>query len=263
MIEIPLTRGKVALIDDCDAHLAKHRWYALRSRQTFYAVRKVGKGERRALQILHREILGLTDPKTYADHVNGYGLDNRRANLRVASGSQNQANRGPSRTNAVGFKGVHRNGKKWQAAVRVATKSVYLGVFDTAEEAARAYDAAAVTAFGEYAWLNFPTAGTHRARDAREEEPPEAFNVGDRVAWGSQAGGVWRKKDGEVIEVVPPRRRPASTLWGAGPPRHELSYVVRAAAGRPRGRQIYWPRASVLRRLSPSPLDGKGSEVKP
>jgi hypothetical protein len=89
----------------------------------------------------------------------------------------------------------------------------------------------------------------------------EAFKVGDRVTWASQAGGTWRTKTGEVIEVVKRLGLPTSALREPGFWRAEVSYVVRATPDRPKGRaQNYWPRASALR---PAPLDGKGSEVKP
>jgi hypothetical protein len=77
----------------------------------------------------------------------------------------------------------------------------------------------------------------------------ETFKVGDRVYWDSQAGGTWRRKTGEVLEVVPPRAQPSAPLREPGFWRSEISYVVRATPDRPGGRaQNYWPRASALRR---------------
>jgi len=159
MIEIPLTRGKVALIDDCDAHLATHRWYAHRTRSAprWYAARHAPRegGGRRTL-LLHREILGITDPAIEGDHIDGNGLDCRRHNLREATNQQNQANRGVPANNTSGYKGVHwhRARQKWQALIKIAGKQRYLGLFATREEAACAYDAAALEALGDFARLN-------------------------------------------------------------------------------------------------------------
>jgi hypothetical protein len=95
------------------------------------------------------------------DHVNGDGLDNRRENLRVATHAQNASNRGVRVNNTSGFKGVHANhsgrGKQWFAYITTNYKRQHLGMFGTAEEAARAYDAAAVRLHGEFARLNFPS----------------------------------------------------------------------------------------------------------
>ena len=92
------------------------------------------------------------------DHRNGDGLDNRRANLRPADASQNGANRVRLRGRS-GYRGVTRHAcGRWQAAICVRGKRRYLGLYDTPEGAAQAYDAAAVAAFGEYERPNFPSA---------------------------------------------------------------------------------------------------------
>ena len=92
------------------------------------------------------------------DHWDHDGLHNVRANLRVANKSANGANRRKSSNNTSGFKGVttHRQTGKWQAEIKVGGKHRYIGIFDTPEEAAKAYDDVAHEAFGEFALLNFP-----------------------------------------------------------------------------------------------------------
>jgi hypothetical protein len=154
-IEVPLTQGQVALIDEVDAEaVLVHRWAAHRIGKTFYAAARARPDGGPEIIHLHTFLTGW--PLT--DHRNGNGLDNRRANLREATKSQNAANRGLDRNNTSGFKGVYWNKaeRKWQAHIQVDGKKRTLGRFPDPEDAARAYDAAALDAFGEFAWLNFP-----------------------------------------------------------------------------------------------------------
>lgn len=88
------------------------------------------------------------------DHDNGIPGDDRLDNLRLATRSQNNANVGKRRNNTSGFKGVFRCGNRWKAQIGAA-RTVYLGLFATPEDAARAYDAAALEHHGEFARLNF------------------------------------------------------------------------------------------------------------
>jgi hypothetical protein len=160
MVEIALANGLVALIDDEDAHLAALRgWYAHGSqRGAWYARREEMRDGKRLRILLHRAVLGLTDPAIKADHKNGDGLDCRRHNLRVATTAQNAANTARRSSSASGFKGVHwiTRKRRWIARIRVGRSRRQLGSFATAEEAAHAYDSAARETFGEFACLNFP-----------------------------------------------------------------------------------------------------------
>ena len=92
------------------------------------------------------------------DHVNGDGLDNRRANLRPASTAQNARNRSRPSTNRSGFKGVSwvRDRGHWRAGIKVDGRSLNLGSFADPVEAAKAYDEAARRLHGKFARPNFP-----------------------------------------------------------------------------------------------------------
>lgn len=99
-------------------------------------------------------------PSGQIDHINGVRDDNRISNLRVASPRQNSSNLGLAKTNTSGFRGVSysRARGKWEAYIRSNGKHVHLGRFDRREDAVRARDAAARSAFGEF--YNPARAGT-------------------------------------------------------------------------------------------------------
>jgi len=104
---------------------------------------------------MHRVILPDAEE---VDHINGNGLDNRRANLRPATGIENRRNRRRSRKNTSGYAGVSwdKVNRKWYAYITADGRMRALGRFDTAEEAALARDRAALELHGEFARLNFP-----------------------------------------------------------------------------------------------------------
>lgn len=156
-MEIPLTQGKVAQIDDEDwPLLAPYKWYAARDRGTWYAHAGPLDGDRSKAKIkMHHLILGTR----WADHRDGDGLNNRRSNLRLCTNAQNQQNTG-ARSGSSGFKGVSWNSRKglWLVQFRWDGRYHYVGYFRDEIAAARAYDAAIFRLAGEFARLNFPMA---------------------------------------------------------------------------------------------------------
>ena len=106
---------------------------------------------------MHREIMN-APAGLLVDHKNRNPLDNRRANLRLATHSQNMQNRGKFRSNAtsqfIGVCLVKKTGK-WKAQIKHQKKYIFLGEFDSEIDAAKAYDAAAIKYHGEFARLNF------------------------------------------------------------------------------------------------------------
>jgi hypothetical protein len=159
---IPLTRGQFAIVDDDDYQfLAVNKWTADPNKGTFYAIRRTKAKWGRKKQYMHRVLMDLgRGDRFVVDHINGNGLDNRRENLRVATYSQNCQN---SRRLPRGeFKGVYRIASRdqWEARISFTNKDGArvkhkLGRFATAEEAARAFDAAALRFYGEFAVPNF------------------------------------------------------------------------------------------------------------
>ena len=116
--------------------------------------------------LLHRLVMGVTDPKVLIDHIDRNNtLDNRKTNLRLADRKINAMNRKVRKTSGTGFKGVEKviqKNKKspdrvyYRAYIGIEGKHKHLGYYKTPEEAAQAYDKAAVEFFGEFALLNFP-----------------------------------------------------------------------------------------------------------
>lgn len=150
--EIPLSRGKVALVDDADyERLNQWKWHYNAS--TGYAARRDWQARRYVL--MHRVILDAPAGRA-VDHINGDGLDNRRANLRLATAAQNGHNRRAQAGATSRFKGVSFYGNRHHARIFVAGHNLYLGPFTDERTAARVYDYAARQHYGEYACLNLP-----------------------------------------------------------------------------------------------------------
>lgn len=141
--------GLVAIVDDEDYEwLSRYKW------------RQAKQGGRLWTSIsvpMHRLILGLRYGDPHVDHKDRNPLNNRKSNLRLATQSQNNANKAPAPGR---FKGVRRpsGGSGWMAGIRINGKWTELGIYDTAKDAARAYDIAAKKMFGEFAYINLPGA---------------------------------------------------------------------------------------------------------
>ncbi len=154
-IKIPLSQGKVALIDGLDwGVVRKYTWYAQRQGDRFYAVAKVLRedGKREAI-MMHRLLLNLSDRSILTNHIDGDGLNNTRANLRTCTATENRHNSRNRSDNTSGLKGVTRDcgTGKWKARIKRDGRTKNLGLFASREEAHAAYCQAATKLYGQFA----------------------------------------------------------------------------------------------------------------
>lgn len=159
--EIELTQGKVAFVDDEDyEELSKYSWSVRKGHTTCYAQRADKHPDgRHKIVLMHRQIMN-AGAEVEVDHRNHNGLDNTRANLRIATRAENQHNRKSERNSTSRFKGVHWHSghRRWFARITIGGKVKHIGSFVDEEEAARAFDSVALKLHGEFAYLNFPAA---------------------------------------------------------------------------------------------------------
>lgn len=157
MKKIKLTKGQYTIVDDEDFEwLNSYTWYAAfqySNGKYFAESHTCGKAKCLSTRKMHRIITNAPHGME-VDHINGNSLDNRKSNLRVCSKSENMMNRDAPAHNKCGYKGVHRNGKRWRARIIVSGTIIELGYHDSPEEAAHAYNLAAPKYHGKFAKLN-------------------------------------------------------------------------------------------------------------
>lgn len=169
-MEIPLTQGQVAVVDngDLDA-LSGHSWFAHydRSRDCYVAATTLHTGPRPITVRMHEFLVPTLEGYT-VDHIDRDPLNNQRHNLRIANTMQQALNKGPyssSEYKGVSFKTANR---KYVAQMQGLGKKIYIGLFDSPTDAALAYDGAVLEFWSQipndpisgnyiqFLYLNFP-----------------------------------------------------------------------------------------------------------
>ena len=147
-IKLQGRNDKYAFVDDEDFILLSNlRWYIRKSGKHFYAYTNIDN------KMIPMHGFLVNPPKGFViDHKDHNGLNNCKINLRVATRSQNQQNR--KNKSKCGFKGVHICRDKFKDEIQSNLKYIYLGLFNTAQEAAQAHDEAAIKLNGEFALTN-------------------------------------------------------------------------------------------------------------
>lgn len=162
---IPLGRGLSAMIDDEDFDLvSRYKWSANKRGHSFYARRTINLPNGRQ-KVMYMHILlvhGDIDKASIhspIDHIDRNGLNNQRHNLRLTTRSVNLQNTGVQCNNKTGYKGVYLYGDRFRAAISKDKRQHYLGTFESAIDAAAAYDRKALELFWPHAAINFPMSG--------------------------------------------------------------------------------------------------------
>jgi len=161
MKEIQLTKGQFAIVDDEDYELVSSlKWYAYKrvhkSGVNYYAQHKFTKNKKCTFMKLHTFLLGNQPIGFEIDHINGNSLDNRRCNLRVCTHSQNMMNTRKRNNASSKYKGVqwNKHASKFRSMIMINGNNIFLGYFINEDDAALAYNNAAIKLHGEFAKIN-------------------------------------------------------------------------------------------------------------
>lgn len=164
MKEIKLTGGQIVLVDDDDyERLNRWRWRARNVPRSIYARREEKVNGVYVEIVMHRLIMN-APPDRHVDHIDGNGLNNQKANLRLCSIRENSWNKRKKINSSSPYKGVTKRVRKlmdgefthYECYIGTNGKARSLGDFISEISAAEAYDIAAIQQYGEFAWLNFP-----------------------------------------------------------------------------------------------------------
>lgn len=132
-------------------------WYAFHNNGNTYVMRSTSRtvaGERIGLQQYLHALLCPAKPGLVVDHKNGNGLDNRQDNLEPVTSVINTHRQRKKKSASSKYKGVSLFRGRWRVTLQKDRRQIYIGAFQTEEEAAAAYNQAAVRVFGRYARLN-------------------------------------------------------------------------------------------------------------
>jgi hypothetical protein len=145
-----------AVIDSSDYELCrKYKWGWYVGKTSSYVTTLIS----RKSVALHSVLFGIENAPRFSieiDHIDRNTLNNRRSNLRIGNRGNNVCNVAPYKNKSSKYKGVSlfREMGKWKAEIRKNRKGIYLGLFDSEADAARAYNEKAKELHGEFAYLN-------------------------------------------------------------------------------------------------------------
>jgi hypothetical protein len=144
-------------VDREDKDLVReYAWFFVvpnKSNRTGYFKTKIRNKTRYLHRLIMKRVIGRRLFKSErVDHINRDGTNNKRSNLRLCTHRKNMLNMAPRR--GVKFKGVTYSSGKWVARISPNNKTIYLGRYEEAGEAAKAYNEAAIKYYGDYAYLN-------------------------------------------------------------------------------------------------------------
>lgn len=147
-----LSKGGIFYFDLDDYELIKdYYWY---SNDNGYILAHNIKSNKPQNVRLHRLVMGVVQDDKIIDHINNKPYDCRKQNLRFATKQTNNINRGANANNKLGIKGVNKNtnSETYTARIMVDSKTIYLGCFNSIDEAKKARDKAEKELFGEFAY---------------------------------------------------------------------------------------------------------------
>lgn len=162
MKHLPLTKGKVAQVDDEDYYwLSQWNWFAVEINNIWYAKRSKKKGVLRSGEsfeiYLHRVVTRCTNKNMTVDHKDHDGLNNQKSNLRICTKAENNRSIRSRKNSSSIYLGVSwdKARNKWQVQYMFNGKKVFMKRYTNEIEAAKAYDTIALQYAGEFANLNF------------------------------------------------------------------------------------------------------------
>lgn len=156
-VEVPLSKGMVALISPQDAELVlQAKWHVIGSAWLWYAYTTNHPNHQG--RIAMHNLIVQPPPGLEVDHKNRNGLDNRRENLRIVTPVENQWNKGKKNRASSRFRGVTKVMRSWVAYATISSRQVRLGTFRDEVAAAIEHDIAILPERGVFAQTNFPMA---------------------------------------------------------------------------------------------------------
>jgi len=152
--------GKFTQVDDEDYdYLIQWRWFCIYQEKSsnYYIVRNPTKDLK--LTKMHTIIMGKKEGLVI-DHIDGDSLNNQKSNLRHCTHIENGQNKRNKSNSLSKYKGVGKQRNRYSARIQKDKTPIYIGTFNTEEEAAIAYNEKAKELFGEFAQLNCLNGGT-------------------------------------------------------------------------------------------------------